>query len=46
LQPFDGLDRNPERTARERRRRSIALGVVLAGLVLLTYAMTLVRLHS
>jgi high-affinity K+ transport system ATPase subunit B len=34
-----------ERAAREKRRRAIALAVVLAGLVLLFYVMTMVRVN-
>ncbi|HEY6578244.1 MAG TPA: hypothetical protein VIY09_02900 [Rhizomicrobium sp.] len=34
------------RDARERRRRSIAIALVLAGLVVLFFVMTLVRLKG
>lgn len=30
---------------RERRRRNLAIGAVLGGLVILFYVMTLIRLH-
>jgi high-affinity K+ transport system ATPase subunit B len=33
------------KAAREKRRRNIALAVVLASLVLLFYVMTMVRVH-
>jgi hypothetical protein len=35
-----------KRAARERRRRSIAIAVVLAGLVALFFVMTMVRLKG
>jgi hypothetical protein len=37
-------DFDPVRDARERRRRNIALGLVLAGTVALFFLMTIVRL--
>jgi hypothetical protein len=37
-------DWTPARAARERRKRNIALGLVLTGIVLLFYLMTMVRL--
>lgn len=45
-----GSDGSPEvpgkeRFARERKRRNIAIAAVLAGLVLLFYVMTMIRLH-
>ena len=42
---FDWLDLDPEKTARERKRRNVAIAVVLAALVVLFYAMTMVRVH-
>lgn len=42
---FDWLDRDPQKTARERKRRSIAIGVVLGALVVLFYVMTMIRVH-
>jgi hypothetical protein len=45
LQHFDWLDLDPEKTAREKKRRSIAIALVLAGLVVLFYVMTMVRIH-
>jgi hypothetical protein len=39
----DGLDRQAER---ERRRRNIAIALVLAGLVVLFFIMTMVRLKG
>ena len=35
-----------KREVRERRRRNIAIGLVLAGLVVLFFVMTLVRLEG
>ena len=34
-----------ERNARERRKRNIALALVLFGVVVLFYVMTMVRVH-
>jgi hypothetical protein len=42
---YDWLDLDPERTAREKKRRSIAIAVVLGALVVLFYVMTMVRVH-
>lgn len=42
---FDWMDANPERTARERRRRNYAIAAVLLGLVVLFYVMTVIRVH-
>jgi hypothetical protein len=42
---FDFLDADPQRTARERKRRSYAIAAVLVGLAVLFYVMTLVRVH-
>jgi len=39
----DGADR---REARERRRRNLAIALVLAGLVVLFFVMTMVRLKG
>lgn len=39
------MDANPERTARERRRRNYAIAAVLLGLVVLFYVMTVIRVH-
>lgn len=41
---FDWRDHDPAETARERRRRSIAIAAVLAGLAVLFYIMTMVRM--
>ena len=38
------LDANDARDARARRQRNIALGLMLAGFVVLFYLMTMVRL--
>jgi hypothetical protein len=40
------MDENEERNARERRKRNIAIGLALAGLVLLFFVMTMVRLKG
>jgi hypothetical protein len=42
---YDFLDADPERTARERRRRNYAIAAILAGLVVLFYVMTMIRVH-
>lgn len=42
---YDWLDSNPERTARERKRRNYAIAAVLCGLVVLFYVMTMLRVH-
>jgi len=42
---FDWLDRDPQKTARERKRRSVAIGAILGGLVVLFYVMTMIRVH-
>ena len=39
------MDDQKNRDAREKRKRNIALALVLLGLVILFYAMTLVRVH-
>ena len=39
-------DGDEGRNARERRRRNIALGLALAGLVILFFVMTMVRLKG
>jgi len=39
------LDSDPEKTARERKRRNIAIAAVLIGLVVLFYVMTMLRVH-
>jgi hypothetical protein len=43
--PHDGLDLDPKKTAREKKRRNVAIALVLAGLVVLFYVMTMVRIH-
>lgn len=40
------MDENEKRFARERRKRNIAIGLVLAGLVVLFFVMTMVRLKG
>jgi hypothetical protein len=42
---YDWMDPDPERTARERKRRNVAIAAVLAGLVVLFYVMTMIRVH-
>lgn len=42
---YDFLDTDPQRSARERRRRNYAIAAVLVGLVVLFYIMTMVRVH-
>jgi hypothetical protein len=42
---FDTLDLDPEKAAREKKRRNVAIALVLAGLVVLFYIMTMVRVH-
>ena len=42
---YDRLDLDPKKTARERKRRNVAIALVLAGLVVLFYVMTMVRVH-
>jgi hypothetical protein len=42
---YDWLDLDPKKTARERKRRNVAIALVLAGLVVLFYVMTMVRIH-
>jgi hypothetical protein len=39
------MDSDPERTARERKRRNYAIAAVLLGLVVLFYVMTMFRVH-
>jgi hypothetical protein len=39
------MDEQKNRDGREKRKRNIALALVLLGLVILFYAMTLVRVH-
>jgi hypothetical protein len=39
-------DEEDSREARERRRRSIAIALVLAGLAILFFVMTIVRLQG
>jgi len=39
------LDSDPQKTAREKKRRNIAIAAVLAGLVVLFYVMTMIRVH-
>jgi hypothetical protein len=39
------MDEKNGRDGREKRKRNIALALVLLGLVILFYAMTLVRVH-
>jgi hypothetical protein len=43
---MDAEDGEAERSARERRRRNIALALVLVGLVVLFFVMTMVRLKG
>ena len=40
------MDGDEERNARERRKRNIATGLALAGLVILFFVMTMVRLKG
>jgi hypothetical protein len=40
------MDENEQRNARERRKRNLALGLALAGLVVLFFVMTMVRLKG
>jgi lipopolysaccharide/colanic/teichoic acid biosynthesis glycosyltransferase len=40
------MDENELRNARERRKRNIAIGLALAGLVILFFVMTMVRLKG
>jgi hypothetical protein len=40
------MDENELRNARERRKRNIAIGLTLAGLVILFFVMTMVRLKG
>ncbi len=42
---FDWMDSDPARTARERKRRNVALAGVLGALVVLFYVMTMIRVH-
>ena len=42
---YDFMDSDPQRTARERKRRNYAIAAVLVGLVVLFYVMTLIRVH-
>ncbi len=42
---FDWLDRDPKKTARERKRRNVAIAALLGGLVVLFYVMTMIRVH-
>ena len=42
---FDWLDRDPQKTARERKRRNVAIASVLGALVVLFYVMTMIRVH-
>jgi hypothetical protein len=37
---------DPDRAARERRKRNIVLGLVLGGLALLFYLMSIVQWHE
>jgi len=39
------MDEQKNRDAREKRKRNIALALVLLGLVILFYVMTMVRVH-
>ena len=39
------MDDQKNRDAREKRKRNIALALVLLGLVILFYVMTMVRVH-
>jgi hypothetical protein len=40
------VDGDPAQSARERRKRNIALGLVLFGFVVLFFAMTMVRMQG
>jgi hypothetical protein len=40
------MDENEQRNARERRKRNLAIGLALAGLVVLFFVMTMVRLKG
>ena len=40
------MDENEKRFLRERRKRNIAIGLALAGLVILFFVMTMVRLKG
>jgi hypothetical protein len=40
------MDENEQRFARERRKRNVAIGLALAGLVVLFFVMTMVRLKG
>jgi hypothetical protein len=40
------MDENAQHNARERRKRNIAIGLALAGLVVLFFVMTMVRLKG
>jgi hypothetical protein len=40
------MDENEQRFVRERRKRNIAIGLALAGLVVLFFVMTMVRLKG
>ncbi|MGD0142796.1 MAG: hypothetical protein ABSC92_06540 [Rhizomicrobium sp.] len=40
------MDEDEKRNARERRKRNIAIGLALAGLVVLFFVMTMVRLKG
>ena len=42
---FDGLYLDAQKAAREKKRRNVAIALVLAGLVVLFYVMTMVRVH-
>jgi hypothetical protein len=43
---MDAENGDEERNARERRRRNIAIALVLVGLVVLFFVMTMVRLKG
>jgi lipopolysaccharide/colanic/teichoic acid biosynthesis glycosyltransferase len=40
------MDEDEKRNVRERRKRNIAIGLALAGLVVLFFVMTMVRLKG
>ncbi|MGD0865141.1 MAG: hypothetical protein ABSA49_06260 [Rhizomicrobium sp.] len=40
------MDEDEQRNARERRKRNIAIGLALVGLVVLFFVMTMVRLKG
>lgn len=42
---FDWQDRDPQKSAHERKRRNVAIASVLGGLVVLFYVMTMIRVH-